>query len=101
MPHVRKEDKVKTTKVPPAPKPQNMVLVFNLVYNWTCPRCHKENRSRTPHTTEYLTARCGHCHFWTALDYHRETDAPPAALRLEAITLRDRFTPNAANRSQR
>lgn len=36
---------------------------------------------------EYLTAKCGHCHKYYSFDYHRETDAPPAALALDTVQL--------------
>jgi hypothetical protein len=64
-----------------------MRLVITLGYQWTCSSCGGHNTSHTEFRTEYLRAKCGHCHLFTLLDYHRKTDAPRAALTLDVLKL--------------
>jgi len=69
------------------PKPFNITFIALIEFDWHCPQCKAPNHSRRPSNTEYLSAKCGKCHFWTLLDYHRYTDAPPAARALDGIHL--------------
>lgn len=78
---------MKTTKKTAQPRPSNMELSISLDYNWVCPICSGRNKSRTSFRTEYLRAKCGHCHQWSILDYHRESDAPYAARQLDNFAL--------------
>jgi hypothetical protein len=70
-----------------------MRLVHHIVFNWTCPHCGEVGFGKCDHTTEYLNAHCGYCRHWTQLDYHRLTDAPEAALKLDNLALGSRTSP--------
>lgn len=83
---------------PKNPKPFNIVFVALIVFDWHCPRCSQLNSSQRASSTEYLAAKCGHCHFWTILDYHRVSDAPPAALALARVHLGETQAPPGIRR---
>jgi hypothetical protein len=77
----------------PKPKPRHITLTAILEFVWTCPHCAKVGRGKCAHTTEYLNAHCGYCGHWCQLDYHRSTDAPEAALKLDNLALGSRTSP--------
>jgi hypothetical protein len=72
---------------PKPPKPFNVSFQALIEFDWICPHCRQRNQSRRDFRTEYLTAKCGVCHFWTPFDYHRSSDAPPAARALDGVNL--------------
>ena len=75
------------------PKPINLTLVHRIQFNWTCPHCREIGVGECDYNTEYLNAHCGYCRHWTQLDYHRSTDAPEAALKLDNLALGSRTSP--------
>jgi hypothetical protein len=70
-----------------------MYLLAILAFHWTCPHCHETCQGKAPHTANYINAHCGHCGHWTMLDYHRSTDAPEAAVKLDNLALGSRNSP--------
>jgi hypothetical protein len=71
------------------PKPYDVRFLALVEFTWICPDCATPNRSRRPSRDEYLNAKCGNCHKFFCLDYHRSIDAPPAALALDRLHLGD------------
>ena len=56
-------------KTPTNPKPLQIHFQAVIQFYWKCARCGKQNFSQRAANSPVLAAKCGHCHYWTEMDY--------------------------------